>query len=200
MGGRVVYWEEKGVKKVYKICKTEQSARRQKQITEGLLELMEKHRYEDITVSDLCQSLAMPRKAFYRYFSSKDDALLAMLDLRLMEYGSGDPGRADAKILKFSLDLDWFFTFWQLQKPLLDALERSGIRGILVERAIRNSQDALIFELPEKSREYVNTAATFAVTGLMSMVLSWHQEGYRSSPAQMAQMARQLLKNPLIPE
>lgn len=188
------------VRTLYKICKTEQSARRQSQIVEGLLELMGKHRYEDITVSDLCVHLGIPRKAFYRYFSGKDDALMALLDLRLMEYGKGDPGREDAKILNFSLDLDWFFTFWQQQKPLLDALARSGISGILVERSIRNSQDALIFEMPEKSRDYVNTAATFAVTGLMSMVLSWHREGYRSSPAQMARMARQLMKNPLIPE
>ena len=38
---------------MYKLCKTEQSAQRQIEIEEGLLALMQQHRYEEITVSNL---------------------------------------------------------------------------------------------------------------------------------------------------
>ena len=53
---------------MYKLCKTEQSAMRQRQLEQGLLQLMQTKRYEEISISDLCQRMGMPRKTFYRYF------------------------------------------------------------------------------------------------------------------------------------
>ena len=53
---------------MYKICQTEQSNRRQRELEQGLLQLMLRRNYEDISVSDLCDHLQIPRKSFYRYF------------------------------------------------------------------------------------------------------------------------------------
>ena len=71
---------------MYKLCKTEQSAQRQRELEQGLLKMMLQCRYEDISVSDLCDQLEIPRKSFYRYFSSKDGALYALLDHTMMEF------------------------------------------------------------------------------------------------------------------
>ncbi len=71
---------------MYKLCKTEQSAARQKELEQGLMELMTVTRYEDISVSDLCLELNIPRKAFYRYFSSKDGALHGLIDHTLLGF------------------------------------------------------------------------------------------------------------------
>ena len=60
---------------MYKQCRTEQSAVRQRQLEQGLMEAMMKKKYEEISVTDLCVELGIPRKAFYRYFSDKDGAL-----------------------------------------------------------------------------------------------------------------------------
>lgn len=181
---------------MYKLCKSEQSALRQRQIEDALLAELGVRRYEEITVSALCQRLGMPRKTFYRYFAGKDGALFALIDHRLLEYGHLAP---ELRKKGFTLDLDWFFRFWLMQKSLLDALERSGISGILVERAIRNSQEALIFRMEGVSREYMAASTAFTVCGLMSMVLSWHHEGYRQTPEEMARLARMMLSQPLIP-
>ena len=78
---------------MYKLCKTEQSAARQRQLEQGLLQVMSTSRYEDINVSGLCQKMGIPRKSFYRYFSSKDGALHALIDHTLMEYGIFDEKR-----------------------------------------------------------------------------------------------------------
>ena len=63
---------------MYKLCRTEQSAQRQRQLEQGLLLAMKTKRYEEITISDLCDQMGIPRKSFYRYFSSKDGALHAL--------------------------------------------------------------------------------------------------------------------------
>ena len=76
---------------MYKLCKTEQSAQRQRELEQGLLAIMNSTRYEDITVSDMCQKLNIPRKSFYRYFSSKDGALHALIDHTLMEFEFAAP-------------------------------------------------------------------------------------------------------------
>ena len=97
------------------------------------------------------------------------------------------------------LDIEWFFEYWKIQKPLLDALERSGLSGVLVERTIRNSQEARVFEYRDQPEEYVRAVTAFSICGMMSMVLQWHHEGYRESVEEMAAMARKILGNPVIP-
>lgn len=64
---------------MYKLCRTEQSAARQRQLEQGLLQAMRTQQYEDISISDLCDQMGIPRKSFYRYFSNKDGALFAPL-------------------------------------------------------------------------------------------------------------------------
>ena len=73
---------------MYKLCKSEQSATRQKQLEQGLLKVMLTQRYEDISVSDLCTAMDIPRKSFYRYFSGKDGALHALIDHTMISYES----------------------------------------------------------------------------------------------------------------
>lgn len=184
---------------MYKLCKTEYSVRRQRQIEEALLETMETSRYEDISVSDLCARLGIPRKSFYRYFSSKDGALFALIDHRLLEYENQPEGMVTLRRDGLYMDIKWFFEYWKIQKPLLDALERSGLSGVLVERTIRNSQEARVFEYRDQPEEYVRAVTAFSICGMMSMVLQWHHEGYRESVEEMAAMARKILGNPVIP-
>lgn len=187
---------------MYKLCKTEQSAKRQLEIEEGLLSLMLQCRYEEISVSDLCDRLQMPRKSFYRYFGSKEDALYALLDHRLMGYETLYKGSAGSLKPGITLDLNWFFEFWRMQKDLLDALAHSGLTGILVERSIQNSQRSEIFAYASESysKADVEMVTSFTVCGLMTVVTRWHHGGYQQSPKEMAETAYKMLTRPLVPD
>lgn len=185
---------------MYKLCKTEQSAQRQRQLEAGLLEVMGTIRYEDISISDLCDHLGIPRKTFYRYFSSKDGALHALIDHSLMSFESF-PIAADKRTLVG--DMEKFFQFWLFNKPLLDALERSSLSGVLIQRAIEYSVSEEAFPgrfLPGEAREVQNHVVRFGVCGLLSMTLQWHHSGYTATPLEMARVAVRLLTRPLFPE
>ena len=184
---------------MYKLCKTEQSARRQRQLEQGLLEMMKHHRFEEISVSDLCDRMQLPRKSFYRYFSSKDGALLALLDHTLMEFydtGSLEGLHGGSPMA----DLERFFSFWMAHRGLIDAMLRSNMAGMLVERSLNLAKQEQL--MPGYARDWEDTlqdvAVSFAVCGLMSMVLQWHKEGYKISPEKMAQAAVTMLSRPLI--
>ena len=73
---------------MYKQCRTEQSAARQRALEQGLMETMMNCHYDEITVSDLCEYMQIPRKSFYRYFSNKEGALHALIDHALMDFDS----------------------------------------------------------------------------------------------------------------
>lgn len=183
---------------MYKDCKTEQSAARQRELEQGLLRMMKKHRYEDISVSDLCTEMGIPRKSFYRYFSSKDGALFALLDHTMMEFYEG--GFRTPQGGTQLGDLDQYFVFWYEHKALLDALERSQLSGILVERATNLAQRERLMPgyVRSWSPELQQIALSFSVCGLLSMVIQWHHQGFRTSPKEMSEIAKTILCRPLI--
>lgn len=188
---------------MYKLCKTEQSAQRQRSLEEGLLAAMKTKRYEEITISDLCSQMEIPRKSFYRYFSSKDGALYALIDHTLLDFEHQIGILTGDTLGNVALDLRNFFTFWQERRQLLDALERSGLSGVLVQRAISQAQNEFVptrpMTKPENKAMQYHTI-TFAICGLMSMVTRWHRSGYSESAVEMAQIATTLLTRPLIGE
>ena len=133
---------------MYKLCKTEQSSQRQQRLEKGLLELMSQKSYDEISVSNLCEYLQIPRKSFYRYFSSKDGALHALLDHTLLRFESYVPQHLRNEPHTPHRELTYFFLFWIEHKELLDALAKSGMSGALVERAM--GQAITEYNLPNR--------------------------------------------------
>lgn len=185
---------------MYKQCKTEESTKRQRNMEQGLLQMMLSKSYEDISISDLCEQMGVPRKSFYRYFSSKDGCLYALLDHTMMEFyeaGAGAFGLTSGTALG---DLDRFFSFWRDHSELLSALKRNGLSGILVERAMTLAQRERLTPgyIRTWAPEMQQLAITFAVSGLLSMVLQWHSQGFHTPASEMTRIAVSILTRPLI--
>ena len=184
---------------MYKKCQTEQSARRQRELEQGLLLLMLRKNYEDISVSDLCEYMHLPRKSFYRYFSSKDGALYSLIDHTLADFFQMPV--PDKKSRGNAVgDLDLFFAYWYENKDFLDALDRSSLSGILVERAnaFALKEGHLPKKLKEAPAQLQGLALSFAVCGLLSMTISWHRQGFPVSPDEMTRLAVNMLTTPLL--
>ena len=182
---------------MYKLCKTEQSASRQRQLEKKLEELMNLRRYEEISVSDFCAYAGIPRKAFYRYFSSKDGALYALLDHTMLEYEFFRSPYIPGGVMDMQQELGSFFRFWKDHKSLLDALEHSGISGVLIERSISSIQDAALQGSSGERPEMLPHVIQFSVCGLMVMVTDWHHKGYQESIQEMTRIALRLVTRPL---
>ena len=185
---------------MYKICHSAQAVRRQKEMEHTLLKLMLQKRYEDITVSDLCNTLQVPRRAFYRYFTGKEGALYALIDHTLAEFFE-TPIEVIQRQGMAKEELQRTFIFWKENRNLLDALNRSNLSGILVERAsafaLREGYMPQRFKLYDPQVQEL--ALSFSVCGLISMILVWHKQGFALSPQEVAKLAGSLLQNPLLP-
>ena len=184
---------------MYKQCQTERSAARQRDMEQGLLRLMLKKHYDEISVTDLCEELSIPRKAFYRYFSDKDGALHSLIDHALMDFDTYSYVNGIDEVGDALYYMEKVFGYWVENKGLLDALANSSLSGVLVERAIRYAQelDTLPHFLTSMDQRLRNYGTLFAVCGLMTMIVQWHRDGFDLELSQISQVAIRLLSEPL---
>ena len=166
---------------MYKICKTEKSIERQKLFQNTLLTMMEKQRFQEITVTSLCKEMEVPRKAFYRYFESLEDVLFVVLDEAL----------TDAFLyLEIKTDLIGFFSYWKKRKSLLDVLEKSGLSAMMVNRIHERLSESI--QAQALTNEELRYGAY--VSAIMTMLLTWHHSGMKQSVEEMSNEVKHLFK------
>ena len=184
---------------MYKRCVTAQSAQRQKELEIGFLNAMLTQRYEDITISSFCQQMGIPRKSFYRYFTSKEGALYALIDHTVLQF-TGDFLDAAGGTDSILNTMEEYFLFWASQKKLLNALAHNDLSGILIQRltTIATSEDQYADRIaPQLSRRIKDYHIIFRVSGLMSLVIQWHKTNFREEAKEMAIIATKLLTEPV---
>jgi len=178
---------------MYKLCHTEESSRRQRTLEQGLLEAMGTHPYSKITLTDLCRRLSIPRKTFYRYFPTKQDCLLALIDHTLADCNTRTlSGWGGGRELQQSHLLQ-FFRYWQEQRVFLDAIRDNGLCYLLLDRTTA---------IVDKMKELESTdnfagdqVAYFIAHGLMTTVIRWHHHDFPCSPEEMAEAFARSLGN-----
>lgn len=179
---------------MYKHCATEESARRQRQLEQCLLELMLTESYPQITISHICDRAGISRKSFYRYFSSKEGCLYALLDHAVFDGASyclpDHRGDQSTQVI-----LERFFRYWKEKHALLDTLLRNNLSLHLVQRMMhyiaQEEQEFRIFlRNPEDD---AHERSMFFVGGIMTLVLDWHQGGYQKSTQQMSKVLSDLV-------
>ena len=185
---------------MYKLCKTEQSARRQREIEHCVFEIMKEKHFDEITITEICERMTMPRKAFYRYFDSKEDALAALIDHSMSEYNGFSVDRSGETRRSLILELEEYFIFWYEKQELLRALDKSGLMGHLIDRTVSFPiGDRINVEkfLPNDDYHIREMVIRFALSGLVYIMIGWYRDGFKVSTYSMAEVACRLLRDPL---
>jgi len=190
-----------GENKMYKLCKSEHSARRQRELELKLLDLMGRMPYQNISVSSICESAGVPRRAFYRYFEHKDDALDALIDHMLLQSEFAGEKKNKTKRTVF-LELERLYAFWQRNAELLDVLTKNGMSMRLIDRSVEYAINVVVpmDKLFSRAADgYSKFAIRFMISGLTYSVLTWYKGGFRESVSEMAKMAKTILEYPILP-
>ena len=99
--------------------------RSRNEITKALLKLMQKHPYNEITVSQIVMETDLVRKTFYRNFTSKDDALDSIINSAIIEY-------TDALVESDEDPLTVIFSFCEKNRKLLKLLHKNNMLYLLL--------------------------------------------------------------------
>lgn len=184
---------------MYKICKTEKSIARQRELEEGLLAYMETVPFFEMDITGLCRYLEIPRKTFYRYFGSKEDALYALIDHRMLDLHSSITGKASQERRSLRQDAQRFFRFWKEQKRFLDILNGNFLSGALMDRAITCSGlagDNMGYPVDDADSA-ASYRENFYSAGLMSIMFKWYNGGFRKTTEEMADIVMELFGTPI---
>ncbi len=187
---------------MYKLCKTEQSAKRQREIEMTLLDIMSKKSYNEISITELCEKLSMPRKTFYRYFDSKDDTLYALIEHTMSEYQDFSLSPAKDGMRTLMGEIENYYRFWICHKPLLDALHKNGMLEKIIDVSMSfpvNDMVSLQKFLPDDSEWAREKIFKFAVCGLCFQMIDWYRGGFKTSISDMARISCRTLSKPLFP-
>ncbi len=186
---------------MYKLCKTEQSTQRQREIERSLLDLMSKKNYNDITITELCDGLDMPRKTFYRYFDSKDGALYALIEHTMFEYFTSQSKSVMAeRILK--RELEQFFDFWLKHREFLKILDDNGLLGKIIDVSVYfpiNDMIVVSKFLPDDSDWTRERIFKYSICLLIFQMIDWYRDDFSTSVSGMAELSCRLLSRPLFP-
>jgi len=176
---------------MYRKCATEISALHQRQVTGSLLELMQKMPYEDITVTQLCQTAGVTRRVFYHLFSSKAGALHALIDHMILDietYGKD-----------ISNEFLRFFCYWKDNRHLLDVLQDNQMTSLLLNRMIGITM-AEDYDTRRRmntyDRELGQNILVFNFCGVMGITINWYLSGFQKSPEEMVDLLMLLMKEP----
>lgn len=186
---------------MYKVCKTQQSAERQRHIVRCLMEMLCEKQFDDITVQALCRRAEIPRKTFYRYFDDKDALINATADFLMMEYEEfSGPYRAGERRTS-EKDMEKIFSFWYAKRELLAALGRSGISHRLISRFIEISLAENLgrrfIAQQDDSPDIFRSISCFSVSGLFALIFDWQRRGCVEPPREMAAAVVKLFTQPL---
>ena len=157
-----------------RICTSEKTAARQRWIENGLMELMQNFKFEDITATDLCRYLELPRRSFYRYFGDMEDVLDSLLNHTFQEMAIAN-GHLTVDML------EKYYDFWLHQKDLLSALAYSGMHSKVSQYALKYTDSKWMTEYlaaEDFGMDLSREMNLFVISGLSSLLISWHTEGF----------------------
>lgn len=184
---------------MYTLCTTEKTVAQQWKFEQTFLQMMLEDHYDNITISDLCRRAGLSRRIFYRLFEKKADVLYSLIDHILMSCASFLPDESVGPG-----ELHRFFAFWRTQEDLLDALQKHQNSSLLTDRAIRhvlNEDSGVVHTFGADAGAFGFETMVFYITGIFSLVLTWHVQGYNHSIDEMSRLLMDLLsttpiKNP----
>ena len=97
--------------------------------------------------------------------------------------------------------LEKYFDFWFRQKDLLSALAYSGMHSKVSQYALKYTDAKWMTEYLDAEdfgMDLSREMNLFVISGLSSLLISWHAEGFQKTPRQMAQIAYRMLSKPLL--
>ncbi len=167
-------------------------ARSQSRIVCALFSLMRNKKFDDITVTELCDTAGVVRKTFYRNFESKT----AVVKFEFDKMFEGLSQRFDAENTRSRDMLAYCFEFIAAERGFGAAFTDRGLHDTVnkkirecVETFFTNSlHNAVAFD-PMLGDFYT----TFIADGILSVFRTWINGGCKQSPSTMAVLSVRLL-------
>ncbi|MGM9537644.1 MAG: TetR/AcrR family transcriptional regulator [Candidatus Onthomonas sp.] len=183
---------------MYKECHTEQSMQRQRYIALTFVELLRTRSFSQVQVSELCSRAEVPRKAFYRYFDSKEDIIRYLADgmvsvcaqVELEPNAPLGPEGREQCIRFFRLCLEWTNELRVLTSQECFGLFSNAFVTNVLERELGYTRSNIDWKQKR-------LATIFSTAGYLNLLVYWTRHDFQETPEEMGGLLYRMFTEPL---
>lgn len=156
---------------------------------DAFTELLEEHRFEDLTVAMLCDRAMIRRTTFYKHFRDKNDYFAFYIDelmSGLPQKRAGEGGTVsadDVRVLRhevFTEAMDLILAHEQLMDNILASSMSGMLTSMICDRIARSIRERVMSALDEDALAPVSldTTAEFVAGGIIRLFTMWWESGH----------------------
>lgn len=156
---------------------------------DAFTELLEEHRFEDLTVAMLCDRAMIRRTTFYKHFRDKNDYFAFYIDelmSGLPQKRAGEGGTVsadDVRVLRhevFTDAMDLILAHEQLMDNILASSMSGMLTSMICDRIARSIRERVMSALDEDALAPVSldTTAEFVAGGIIRLFTMWWESGH----------------------
>ncbi len=157
-------------------------------IAEALISLMDSHKIEDITITDIVKRAGVSRMTYYKYYQSKADVLSKYFQEIVNEYIKETRSKTDIGNFNDYAHICHCFHFFQKYSHFVSTILKENLYSILIN-AINRYMDSNI--LPNSS--YSKYELYYYAGALSNTYVNWIKNGMEESPEEIADIVCQFL-------
>ena len=152
-------------------------------------ELLEEHRFEDLTVAMLCDRAMIRRTTFYKHFRDKNDYFAFYIDELMSglpqkrDDADGAEGVGDVRTLRhevFDDAMNMILAHEQLMDNILASSMSGMLTGMICDRIARSIRERVMSALDEDALAPVSleTTSEFVAGGIIRLFTKWWESGH----------------------
>ncbi len=152
-------------------------------------ELLEEHRFEDLTVAMLCDRAMIRRTTFYKHFRDKNDYFAFYIDELMSglpqkrDDADGTEGTGDVRTLRhevFDDAMNMILAHEQLMDNILASSMSGMLTGTICDRIARSIRERVMSALDEDALAPVSleTTSEFVAGGIIRLFTMWWESGH----------------------
>lgn len=156
---------------------------------DAFTELLEEHRFEDLTVAMLCDRALIRRTTFYKHFRDKNDYFAFYIDELMAGLPQNRTDAADAEPLDdvralrhevFDDAMNMILAHEQLMDNLLASSMSGMLTGMICDRIARSIRERVMSSLAEDALAPVSleTTSEFIAGGIIRLFTIWWESGH----------------------
>ena len=158
----------------------------------GFFELIEKKKYDEITIRDICEQGGISRQTFYRNFSCKEDVIRYYIDHIVRVHMEKIEGTMEK-------DVEMFFAHLPFSEKFLAFLSDNHLTHLLSEAVLPLIESSM--QQPGKwsyillnDHKYDSYYARYLAGTMVSILESWRLSGFKESKNELNLIMQEFMK------
>lgn len=156
----------------------------------ALLQLLEKEKYTQITIKDICQQADLSRQTFYQIFDSKEEVMEYHFQTLFQEFAEECGSFQDISIIQVSYH---FFYFFHRHKDFVDVLISNKLAFLLEQQFEIYLEQIASFQSHRQQDAHGDYTTAYMAGALTQILVHWFRKGCDLSVLELSRITEYII-------